>query len=80
MEYCTPWAVALLSVVPTSGQQAKKASITVGVVTSFGAPLPGGEVHLDGQNFHEVIIVKGRTTVTLPYGTYRLTSEPSACV
>jgi hypothetical protein len=70
--------VFLLSAIPTSGQPAKNASVTLGVVTSFGAPLPGGEVQIDGQSVHEVITIKGRTSITLPYGTYRLTSEPSA--
>ena len=68
----------LLSVVSASGQPANKVSVTLGVVTSFGTPLPGGEVHIDGHSVHEAITIKSRATVILPYGTYRITSEPSA--
>jgi hypothetical protein len=69
--------VSLFSLVPALGQP-KKASLTLGVVTSFGRPLPGADVHIDGQRVHEVITIKDRTTVTLPYGIYRFTSDPTA--
>jgi hypothetical protein len=43
-------------------------------------PLPGGEVHINGQGVDEVITIKGRATISLslPYGTYRFSSEPTA--
>jgi len=67
-----------LFLVPSLAWSAATGSVTFSVVTSFGVPLAGGEVHIDGQHFQKVVTIKGRTTVTLPYGVYRLTSEPSA--
>jgi len=68
----------LLSAAPCFSESRGTSSVTFLVVTSFGELLPGGEVRVDGQLVHKVITFKGRTTVTLPYGTYRLTSGPSA--
>jgi hypothetical protein len=70
--------VSLFFVVPDLAWSAATGSVTLSVVTSFGLPLAGGEVRIDGQSFQKVVTIRGRTTVTLPFGVYRLTSEPSA--
>ena len=68
--------IPLLLVTLTYGQS-NAGSVTFSVVTSFGKSLPGGQVRIDGQHFHGVVTIKGRTTVTLPYGTYCVTSDSS---
>jgi hypothetical protein len=68
----------LFSVLLTHGQSAENGLVAVGVVTSFGEPLPGGEIRIDGHRAHKVVTIKGRTVVSLPYGTYHVTSDPTA--
>ena len=70
--------VVLLLVVASFAQAAKVSSITVGVVTSFGEPLPGGKVLIEGSGFHKELVIKGRTTAVLPFGTYHFTTKATA--
>src|SRR4030095_10265173 len=54
--------VVLLLVVASFAQTAKASSITLGAVTSFGEPLPGGKVLIEGPGLHKEVIIKGRAT------------------
>jgi hypothetical protein len=48
--------------------------VTFKVVTSFGKPLKATRIHVDGSAIHKDIDVAGTVTISLPYGSYRLTS------